>query len=78
MTVLMKRAETYRATQHVPITVLSILFTFSNLILITNIWGKHFDKLLFVEEKIKLRIQIVFRIPTLGTDGVKILPQVQF
>ena len=36
------------------------------------------EKMLFVEEKIKLRIQIVFRIPILDTDGVKTLPQVQF
>ena len=78
MTVLIKRVEMYRATQHVPVTVLSILSKFSNLILTTNIWGKHFDKLLFVEEKIKLRILIVFRIPILDTDGVKTLPQVQF
>jgi len=76
MTVLIKRVEMYRATQHVPVTVLSILSKFSNLILTTNIWGKHLDKLLFVEEKIKLRIQIVFRIPILDTDGIKTLPQV--
>ena len=35
-----KRVETYRATQHVLVTVLSILSKFSNLILTTNIWGK--------------------------------------
>lgn len=51
MIIMIKRAEMYSSIQHVPVTVLSILPEFSNLILTTIIRGKHFNKLLFVEEK---------------------------
>lgn len=72
MIIMIKRAEWYWATQHVPVTVLSILPEFFNLILRTAIWHKHFNKLLFVEE-FKLRIRSMFRVPILITSWVKIL-----